>query len=340
VVSVSIAHLLDLSMSQHLYANIPGVTHPRSIQIEEAHSNVTTTATIEADSTTLDLSSSVTIDMGYSDAHEVLFSGYVKRIEHLRPDGTVRITAYDTLVRAVDLFIASDDPEKPFTEHSVSSKTFVNDLLGLAGLPGVVTGEPSPVFTWGTNEDGAKINLQSVSDALSFICQITGNIIYATVLGNIHFEYRPPYIVGGDTSSYTFSNANSNISSILLEETNDPTRNVVKVYGKTPLTAKAVAGLGALVVDQTAVIAHELLDTDSICQATANVNLTLLNRISKTFTVTAIGDTSIRARNIATVSDAFVHPAAKEVYIFRANHMWSSSGYSVECVCTFSTPNS
>ena len=311
------------------YLSVTGCTSPRSANVEMSYSNITGSAVIECDSTTLSIADSIAVDLGYSDEHEVVFRGYVKKIEYNRPDQTVRVTAADELVRAVDYFIASDDPENPFQRNNISSLNLVTDLLALAGVTNVTATEPTPVFTWGTNEDGARFNLQTVSDSISSIASMTGNTIYYDVDADlVQFNTRKPYVVGGDTALDTWTTGDSgNIVSVAYEVSTDKTRNVVKVYGKGNIKASASAANAYLIVDQTIAIAHELLDTQELADNTASVNLTLLNRLTETYTVEILGLPSLRSRQIYHITESFTG-ADRDIFVYQCTHQIDSeSGY-------------
>ena len=317
-----------------LAASATNCTTIRSITTEESYSAITASAIVECDSTTLSLGDAITVGLGYDTATTV-FSGYCKKIERVRPDNVIRITAYDNLIRAVDFFIAADDPEVPFQRNNISSLSLVTDLLALAGITSVTTTEPLPSFTWGTNEDGARFNLQSVADAIQFVANITGNTIYWDSTANrVEFIGRKPYVDVGDTPLATWTTgASGNILEITYHRGTDRTRNVVKVYGRTPITASASAANPYLVVDQAVVLAHELIDLQSMAQSTADINLALLNRLDEKLELVLEGDPTIRARQIYHVTESFTG-FDDDVFIYRASHLLNDSGYTVSCTCT------
>jgi len=105
------------------------------------------------------------------------------------------------------------------------------------------------------------------------------------------------------------------------------------VYGKTPLTARASASSPYVVVDQAAVIAHELLDTQSICDATAAVNLELLNRLAQTLTIDLHGDSSIDPRSIYHVTESFTD-TDDDVFVYRVSHAFSEAGFTTSVTAT------
>lgn len=314
-----------------LYCTVTGTTGILSVETESSYSAITANATVECTATTLTVGDSISIDLGYSDNHAVVFSGYVKRVKKTKPEKTITITANDMLVKAVDYFLASDNPEDPLTYHSIKDRDLVNDLLGQCGLS-TVSSQPSPSFTYGTNADGAKFNLQSVADAIQTVCNVTGRVCYAEG-GSIYYVDRKPYIVAGDTAAHTFTTGSAgNIIDISYDASNDKIRNRVVVYGKDNFTAVASGTSPYLVVDQTSVIAHELLDTEDLCQRTADVNLELMNRLGRTWTMTVLGDPTLVAREIGHITETFT-ASDDDVFIYRVAHRLNDGGYTSELTC-------
>lgn len=310
-----------------LYCTITGITgNITSVSTEASYSQISSVATIECDSHTLSLGDLISIDMGYTTSHGVVFRGYVKKIEYTKPEQIYRITAYDTLVRAVDYFIASDNPNDPMTFNNISSLNLVKELLRSCGLTNVVGTEPG--FTWGTNPDGARFNLQSVADAVQFIATTVGYTIYDDGTGQVHFVERYPYVVGGDVPSvFITDGASGNIITCQYIVGTDKTRNRVVVYGKGDLHSSARADNAYLVVDQTAVVAHELLDTQTLCDNTATVNLQILNRLSTSFEVDIEGDYTITPRMIADITESFSGASSRSVFIYRVSHNFGAGGF-------------
>jgi hypothetical protein len=318
---------------RNLYATVTNTTGIININLDASYSQISSVATIECDATTLSLGDTVTIDMGYADDHGVCFRGYVKKIDYQKPEQTLRITAYDTLVRAVDFFLASDNPSEPLTYHDIGTQALIRDLLSQCGITNVVT--ESAGFTWGTNEEGAKFNLQSVADAVSFICSIVGFTIYDDGTGEIHFEKRYPYVNGSDTPSFTITDgASGNIITCQYSRGTDKTRNKIVVYGKGDLHGSGRADNSYLVVDQTAVIAHELLDSSEIISGTISVNLQILNRLTESYEVEIEGDWSIIPRMIASLTETFSETSARSVFVYRVSQNLSSSGFITSLTLT------
>lgn len=319
-------------MSKTLYASVTSCSGVQNVSIESGYSMFTANATVECATTSLTVGDAISIDMGYTDNHQAVFAGYVKKVNSVRPDGIYQITAADVLVRAVDYFIAADDPENPLTYHSIDDRNLVNSLLGECGLS-TVSSQPSPSFTFGTNPDGAKFNLQTVAEAVQFVCNVTGRLCWAEG-STIYYADRKPYKVPGDTVVDTWTTgASGQIININKETDNSKVRNRIVVYGKSPLHAEASASSPYVVVDQTSVIAHELLDVQAICDATAAVNLEILNRLSVVYTIDLEGSAGVLPRSVYHITESFTD-ADEDVFIYRVSHSLSSSGFVTNVTAT------
>lgn len=316
--------------AKKLYADITGCSGVQSVSVESGYSTITATATVECTTTTLSLGDAISIDMGYADAHQNVFEGYVKKVVVSNPEGVYSITAQDVLIRAVDYFLVSDDPESPLTFHSTGDREVVDGLLGECGLS-LTSGAVSPVFTLGTNEDGAKFNLQSVAESIQWMCSITGRVCYAES-GLIYYVDRKPWVLGDDMLTGDWLSG-THILSCSKETDASRIRNRIVVYGNENLHAEASAASSYLVVDQSACIAHPLLDTQEICQATADVNLELLNRLAVTLNLELKGDAGIFPRQIYHVVEPFTD-TLDDVFVYRVTHNMSQDGFVTSVVAT------
>jgi hypothetical protein len=90
-----------------LYCTATGLSNILSCTVSQGHDNATATAMIECVSHSVIIGSAISIDMGTTTSHSVVFTGYVKGIERATPSGTYVISANDAMVRAIDYFIAS-----------------------------------------------------------------------------------------------------------------------------------------------------------------------------------------------------------------------------------------
>lgn len=312
---------------KNLYKSVTGTTSVQSISMEASYSQLAANAIVECTATTLDMGDAITIDMGYEDNHAVMFRGFVKRVEYTRPSGIVTLTCYDELVKASDYFIAADNPEDPLTYHNIGSYALVQSLLSEASITHFIGEHPG--FTFGTNPDGAKFNLQSVADAIQFVANVTGFTIYCDTSGSVHYDSRKPYVTGTDVSSGSLFTGNTgNIISCQYSKSTDKTRNVVRVYGKDNITSRASAANSYLVVDQTIVIAHELIDTQTLADNTASVNLDLLNRLTESYELELYGNVAYQPRLIFTLTESFSGANNRKVFFYRVAHRMDQGGWT------------
>ena len=117
-----------------LYHNITGVTNLKSITLTEAYNAAMSTATIDCESTTLNLGDSITFSAGFSGSYGKMFTGYVRKIEQTLPEYKTLIICEDELAKATDYFIASDDPDKPFERKSILTENLIHDILDQAQI--------------------------------------------------------------------------------------------------------------------------------------------------------------------------------------------------------------
>lgn len=311
-----------------IFLSASGCSTVRHIDTDASYGKFASSASVECDATSLTMGSAITIDAGYTDEHQNIFEGYVARVEYLRPDNLIRLTCYDRLILASNYFIVASNPDAPFQRNNISSFNLIKDLLALASITTDVYDDTVISFTWGTNADGARFNLQSVADACNFIAQTTGNILYCGPSGHVHFSPRKPYAEAGDTSTHTFTtgSASPNVIDISYSSSTDKTRNKVVVYGLSPLTSTATATNSYLVVDQTVCVANPLLDTQELCDGTASANLEILNHLTENVDFTVIGDASIRVLGIATLTDSFIGFNARKIFLYKVAHSIDARG--------------
>lgn len=275
------------------------------------------------------------VDMGFADNHAVMLTnGVVKRIAYNRPTQLYTITLQDSLVRAVDNFMASDDPASPFQASNISGENLVRDLLANSGLTSY-TGDASGM-TFAVLAP-APINLISAWDAINNIAKIAGFTVYADSAGQVHFSSRKPYVVGGDVSIYSIATGNGKTLMVFdYSESDDMLRNRVVVYGAAGLHASASAASAYLPVGffKSLVIGHELIDSQAQADLTGTVNLAFFNRLSSTCNVSVVGDPALRARAIVDVTEPKFGLAADKFIVNGATHRVGSQGYQVDLTLT------
>jgi hypothetical protein len=202
---------------------------------------------VECISTTKSIGDSITIDMGYTDEHGEVFTGYIKSIDKKTPDGTFSITAHDTLVRAVDFFIASSTADSPYKWRNIEAGDFIKDILEMAGLNSFDFDDSS--FTLAIGVD-AEVNLIGAYDYCKSIADLVAYSLWADIDGVVHFKNRKPYVMDGDPIQETQQPgyhddvsigtlAYSSIISYNLNKNEKDLRNKIVVYGHNNVSADA-----------------------------------------------------------------------------------------------------
>ena len=223
-------------MIKDLYMSATGTTGIQSIQLSTAHNAATAVAIIEATDTTLQIGDSVTVELGYTTSNQVVFRGFVKTRDFSSNNDTVILSAQDVLVRAIDFFIASSDPELPFKRSNIQAETLVQHLLGLAGI---VSYSAQPTSSTFATQHDLEINLIGCYDICKQIADILAWHIYADENSMVHFVDRKPHIVSGDVATTNITD--NNILSSTYNKSVDELRNRVVVYGRGDIKATAQA---------------------------------------------------------------------------------------------------
>lgn len=333
---------------ENLYINIPGINNVLSVTISESHSSPTALATIMCEDENVNIGDLLTINLGYLDNYSQIFKGYVRQKECKFPNGLYTITLHDYMCRAIDFFIASDDPNKPFSRKNISAEDLVKDVFALAGLTNFTYEATS--FTLAINVK-AEVNLISVYDYCKSIADIVTWTLWADQTGKIHFENRKPYLMTGssgqigDTVNEYSLVPNITLTDADLLEVNKAKdeanlRNKVVVYGNKDAHATASSSTSYDPEDnttkqilpsgfyKTVVIASSLIGNTTLCQKTADYNLNLLNRLTFGLNVTAIGNPNIHARDIIKINSSTAG-INSNWYVYSVEHNWGSNGYTM-----------
>src|SRR3990167_5475319 len=281
---------------------------------------------------TAQIGDSCTIDLGEDADHGVVMTGgIVKKITQKRPGSDFDVTVYDILTRAVDHFIASDTPESPYTVSNRKAELLVGDLLALAGITAFTY--DATIFTFGTDPNNpTKINLISPWNFIEHINRVCGFTTFADTGGSVQFRDRKPYIVGGDVSEHTFTTgASGDILEIEYLKSDEGLRNRVVVYGAPGIT-KTVSAVSPFLPSgffKTLVVAHEgLIVNQQTANDTADVNLTMFNRLTETVRLKSKGIRSVRCRDVVDITEAFTGFVNAKFIVFAANHVISPQGVS------------
>jgi hypothetical protein len=306
-----------------LYKSVTSTSQVISVDLSSAYTNATDVAIIEAGSTSLSIGDSVSVDIGYTDNHAQLFTGYVKSIERAYPHNTYTITAYDVMTRAVDYFIASSNPSNPFKRSNIKAEDLIEDLLALAGLTNY-QGD-NTFFTYGVSVP-VEVNLVGCYDFCKQLSDLVAWHLYADKNGKVWFVDRKPYPVGGDSSSGTI--ASTAVLGATLAQSDDDIRNRIVVYGANNISAEAKASSPYLPSGfyKTAVMSASFVDSQSVANDAASYNLAKWNRLRSSLIMSLVGDPSIVARNIYTMATLPI-VASDDWFAYSVNHSLTSSGY-------------
>jgi len=325
-----------VSTVKSLYFSASGMTGIQEITLREAITQPSVQVTVVCTGHSLSIGSVVaSIDFGFVTAHAVMMTnGVVKSISFNRPTGLYTIMLQDGLIRAVDNFLASDDPAHPFQASNISGEALVGNLLSNSGLTSYTSDASGMTFAVVAP---APINLISAWDAINNINKIAGFTTYMDSSGVLHFSNRKPYLVGGDVSAKSLASGASGtlmVSDYL--ESDDSLRNRVVVYGAVGIHSSSSAASAYLPAGfyKSLVIAHELIDSQAQADAAAALNLTMFNRLTSTMNCSVIGDTGLRARLVVDVTDAKTGLAAALFIVNGSTHRLGPQGYSVELTLT------
>jgi hypothetical protein len=310
-----------------LVHTVPNVTDLVSINLTESYSSNTTQAQITCYDTTLSLGDSISFNMGFSGDSGKVFTGYVKQIIKSLPDALTTIICEDELTKAVDYFLASNDPQAPFTRSNIKTEDLIEDILNEALITNYGHDVPLEVI-WGT-QGVVEFNLISAIQAAKQISEALAWHIYADRNGKVWLKDRPPYWKTGDSVSFTWNTASADvIMTISHAKSTEELRNRVVVYGLDNRFASASASSPYLPSGfyKTAVLASPIFDRTDLCQLVADYNLTRFNRLTESLQLQIIGNWQVEPRKFATVTDSYTGTSG-DWFIFQVTHSFDSSGY-------------
>ena len=316
-------------MADVLYATCTSTSQILSVSFADSHVAATSTATVTAISTSLNIGDSATVYIGYVGDNFKCITGYVKNIELKEPEKQYVITIANTLIRAVDFFIAADDPQLPFSRSHITAEDLIQDILELSGLTSF--NMESTSFTFAINNP-VEVNLTGCYDYAKFLANIIAYTLYADNNGTVHLINRRPYPVGAEPADYTFTVSGDDLIDSSYEKSDHDIRNKVLVYGSGGIAAHAQATspyLPSGFYRTVVVAAPGVIDTQSMAQQAADYNLDLLNRLTQKVTITMKGQTNIFPRTIAdvTISDIGV---SGTWYVYAVQHDFSRTGYTTQ----------
>lgn len=316
-----------------LYASVTNTTGLINITVSTSHSSQSAVAVVEALNTTLDIGDAAEIYLGYVGNNARVFNGFLKNITYQEPERKYVLTFSDILVRAMEYFMASTNPDEPFSRSNITAEALVEDLLLEAGLDDYNYDETS--FTFAI-KNPLEINLTSVYDYCRFIGDLISWHLYAGEDGYVNFVNRKPYVMDG-TSGQVHDTPDVPIGEIDVREVlsasrsiNDKNlRNRVVVYGAEGIYAEAKEESPYLPVGfyRSAVVASALIfDTQEMADRAAEYNLNLYNRLTESVSMTTVGNPLYLARKCITFNRANIGVSGNW-YIFSAEHTWNKAGY-------------
>lgn len=310
-------------MSKQLAHSVTNTSSVEQITVSHSHNAASSTATVLADTTSLDLGDSIAINLGYTGDLGETFTGFVKQIERTVPDDKYLITAHDVMSRAIDFFIASSTPDNPFSRSSISAENLIRDVMALAGLTDF-NSDPTN-FTFAV-QNPAEVNLISSYDYCKGITNILAWHLYADVDGTINFVNRKPYVMGGDTPIKTLNDAD--ILNITRTTSDHDLRNRIVIYGSPGINAEASAVSPFLPAGffKTVVLSSHIVDLQSMADDAAAFNLALLNRLTEEVIVEVVGDNDLIARNVVHLNQTNLGEN-DDWYIYASDHSYGKSGY-------------
>lgn len=324
-------------MADSLYADVTDLNGIISVDVNTSHNSSTATATVNCRTIALDLGDEITIDLGYSSNHQEIFTGYVKQIERKIPDGTYLVTAKDRMIRALDYFFASSNPDTPFSRSNVLAEDLVRDVLAVAGLTSFT--HDNTYFTFATGEVNADVNLISAYDYANGVADLLAYHLYCDRNGTVHFINRKPYPMTGSSgqpgddddetgagdASHTF--VNGEILGIRYKYDEKDLRNRIVVYGAEGVYAEASDSSPYLPPGfyKTAVLSSYIITGNA--QDIADYNLDFMNRLTYETELEVIGNPSLEARQILRLDQSFIDGINVNWYAYSVDHRWSKAGY-------------
>lgn len=306
----------------NLYIDVTNTSNIISARYSNAHNDASAMVMVKAESTSLTLGDTLTLDIGYNTDHNQIFTGYVKDITHSTSPTVYDITAYDSMIRANDYFIASDNPDNPFTRNSITAEALVGDLMELAGLTNY--GYDATSFTFGTQYP-VEVNLTSVYDFCKMIADTLAWHLYADENGKVWFVERWPKLMDSDSPSGTIDD---DVLGVSYSTNERDLRNRVVVYGRGSVSAEAQESSPHLPAGfyKTVVASADWIDSQSMAQQAANKNLDLLNDLSEEVNLSIVGNSNYMTRDVKSFSYSDVGISGNW-YIHTVDHSFDKSGF-------------
>lgn len=308
-----------------LFGTATGLSGILEMTVQQNHGAATAMATVSChDIGAVDIGDSLTIDLGYTTDHGDIFTGYVKEIVQDVPNNTYTIMCQDEMIRAVDFYVAPDDPDHPPTWTNIQAEDLVENVLALAGL--TTYSHDVTSFILAINGTKAEVKLITVYDYCKSIAELLAYSLWYEA-GTVYFKDRRPYYTAG---AILATLTDTDIISCTYRKTEKDLRNRVVVYGAGDVkyTASAVSTYLPAGFYKSVVYSHPLIGNNTVAQMTADYNLDKLNRLTYSASVNVLGSHIYMARKNVHIDSSYL--PHDNYYIYGCNHSWSQGGYTCD----------
>lgn len=312
---------------KELYASVTGCSNILSVVYSNSHSAQCATVTIETESTTLDIGDEVSVDIGYTDDHALIFTGYVKDIQLKEPERFYTISLSDVMIRAAEYYIVSANPETPMTRNNIDAALLIRDVLAVAGITDFdyeLTNFMLGVYYT------VEINLVTAYDYAHSIASLIAWNLWADIGGGVNFYRRMPWPTEEDTPLYTLYPATEG-TSIVYTMNDDDLRNRVVLYGAAGIYAEASEESPYLpegYYKTAAVSAPQVVDSQEMADLSVAYNLELYNKLTHKLELAIEGNPHIIPRQVVTVVYPNMDNISADWYVFATEHAWGKGGYT------------
>lgn len=225
-----------------------------------------------------------------------IFTGYVEDVNHSRFPEVFEVSCGNILLKARNHWIIQDNIESFWERSNIAAYTLIHDLLAEAGITdysGDVLG-----FTFGTSSP-VQFNLLAVMDAIDQINNILATTIYMDG-STVRWAQIFPTPSGSPVLTLTeFINISKTVQTRNL-------RNKVVVFGKDGIHAEASVSSPYLPDGfyQSAIVSSELIDSQSMADASVDYNLELYNKLGQELRIDIEGNPSLKVMDTVHVTHA------------------------------------
>jgi hypothetical protein len=322
-----------------MFADINGIPVVR-LDVNSNYKNASRTMTFSHPySTGWDVGTAVTGNITVGGVTTKMFYGTIKAIVRRRPENTYEFTCHDILSRAVEYWFTPPTADGAWERRNITHIALVQDILSEASISGAsfsndwpawnkYTDQATATFSFGVGSEPVQIKVAAAWDVISWICTITGCHVYADSNGVVHLDLIWDETTSSDIISHYFSTGNTGgMKTVEYIRSDENLRNEVIVYGGGILSsASAVSPWLPPGFYRTAVISHELIETQADADLTASINLHRLNRLTESCIVEVLGKTDIDVRQIVNITDPNANVSGNW-FVTQCRHTISERGY-------------